>query len=275
MQLKLCNPKPQKKDKISTPYLVLIITLSAAVFLLAVSFSFFIIRCYRSKHGLDTKWKLTSFQRLNFTESNIVSGLNDHNLIGSGGSGKVYRVNVNRQGDVVAVKRIWNNKKVEHKLEQEFLSEVKILSSIRHVNIVKLKCCISSESSKLLVYEYMENRSLDRWLHGKNRQNGIPAARSVHHHVLDWPKRSQIVIGAARGLCYMHHDCVPPVIHRDIKASNILLDSDFNVKIADFGLAKLLVTQGELATMSTVAGSFGYLAPGKLTETYFRVITSI
>ncbi|GMN75522.1 hypothetical protein TIFTF001_056780 [Ficus carica] len=121
----------------------------------------------------------------------------------------------------------------------------------------------------------MENRSLDTWLHGKNRQNAIPAARSVHHHVLDWPKRSQIAMGAAQGHCYMHHHCVPPVIHRDIKASNILLDSDFNAKIADFGLAKLLVTQGELTTISTVAGSFAYLAPGKLTETYFRVITSI
>ncbi|EXC28701.1 Receptor-like protein kinase HSL1 [Morus notabilis] len=260
LQLKSCNPKSQN-DNMSTPYLVLIIALSVAAFLLAVSFTFIIIRCYRSKHGLDPKWKLTSFQRLNFTESNIVSGLSDHNLIGSGGSGKVYRVPVNRLGNVVAVKRIWNNKKVEHKLEQEFLSEVKILSSILHTNIVKLLCCISSESSKLLVYEYLENRSLDRWLHNKNRQNMISAARSVHPGILDWPKRLQIAVGAAQGLCYMHHDCVPPVIHRDIKTSNILLDSDFNAKIADFGLARLLVKQGELATMSTVAGSFGYMAP--------------
>ncbi|EXB59775.1 Leucine-rich repeat receptor-like protein kinase PXL2 [Morus notabilis] len=79
--------------------------------------------------------------------------------------------------------------------------------------------------------------------------------------MLDWPKRLKIAIGAARGLCYMHHDCLPPIMHRDIKSSNILLDSDFNPKIADFGLAKLLVKQGELATMSAIAGTFGYIAP--------------
>ncbi|XP_062074749.1 receptor-like protein kinase HSL1 [Humulus lupulus] len=260
IKLKLCSSLPEKRDKISTPYLVLIITLGTAVFLLVVSFLFFIIRGHWSKNGLESKWKLTSFQRISFTESKIVSGLNGNNLIGSGGFGKVYRVPVNREGDVVAVKKIWN-KNVDHKLEQEFLAEVEILSSIRHSNIVKLMCCISSESSKLLVYEYMENRSLDRWLHGKHNQRIVSTSGSVHVISLDWPKRLQIAVGAAQGLCYMHHDCVPPVIHRDIKSSNILLDSEFNPKIADFGLAKLLVKQGELATMSTVAGSFGYMAP--------------
>ncbi|XP_062090912.1 receptor-like protein kinase 5 [Humulus lupulus] len=261
LKLKLCSSQPRKRDKILTPYLVLIITLGAVVFLLAVFSLFFVIRGHWSKNGLESKWKLTSFQRLSFTESKIVSGLNDHNLIGTGGSGKVYRVPVNREGDVVAVKKIRNDKNVDRKLEQEFFAEVEILSLIRHSNIVKLMCCISSESSKLLVYECMENRSLDRWLHGKNNQRIFSTSGSVHGVFLDWPKRLQIAVGAAQGLCYMHHDCVPPIIHRDIKSSNILLDSEFNPKIADFGLAKLLVRQGELATMSTVVGSFGYMAP--------------
>ncbi|POO00541.1 Serine/threonine protein kinase [Trema orientale] len=264
LKLKLCNPKSNKLDKafkkIRAKYLVVLIPLTVAIFLFAFSFSFF-IRRYRKNAGFDSNWKLTSFQRLNFTESNILSGMKEHNLIGKGGSSKVYRVPVNRLGDVVAVKRIWNNKKLEHKLEQEFIAEVKILSSIRHSKIVKLLCCISSESSKLLVYEYMENHSLDRWLHSKNRPITTTVPGSVHHIILDWPKRLQIAIGAAQGLCYMHHDCLPPVIHRDIKSSNILLDSDFKPKIADFGLAKFLARQGELATMSTVAGSFGYIAP--------------
>ncbi|KAM6583293.1 hypothetical protein CsatB_010295 [Cannabis sativa] len=263
LKLKNCSFQSRKRDKLSTPYLVLIIALGAVVFLLFVSFIFFIMRGHGSKKGLESKWKLTSFQRLSFTESKIVSGLKNHNLIGSGGSGKVYRVPVNREGNVVAVKKLWsNNMNVDHKLEKEFLAEVEILSLIRHSNIVKLMCCISSESSKLLVYEYMDNRSLDRWLHGKNNQhiNTSPSGL-VHDIFLDWPKRLHIAIGAAQGLCYMHHDCVPPVIHRDIKSSNILLDSEFNPKIADFGLAKLLIRQGELATMSTVAGSVGYMAP--------------
>ncbi|GAB4854340.1 hypothetical protein Ancab_022926 [Ancistrocladus abbreviatus] len=88
-------------------------------------------------------------------------------------------------------------------------------------------------------------------------------SRSLAHDiVLDWPTRLRIAIGAAQGLCYLHHDCSPPIIHRDVKSSYILLDSEFNAKIADFGLAKMLVKkQGEPQTVSTIAGSIGYLAP--------------
>ncbi|KAL1555006.1 kinase family with leucine-rich repeat domain-containing protein [Salvia divinorum] len=105
----------------------------------------------------------------------------------------------------------------------------------------------------------MENRSLDRWLHSRNRSYNISG--SVHHVVLDWPKRLQIAIGAAHGLTYMHHHCSPPIVHRDVKSSNILLDSKFNAKITDFGLARKLIKHGEPNTKSVVAGSFGYMAP--------------
>ncbi|KAK1551373.1 hypothetical protein Q3G72_034541 [Acer saccharum] len=193
--------------------------------------------------------------RLNFTESDILPKLTESNAIGSGGSGKVYRIHINHSGGVVAVKKIWNNRKLDQKHEKEFLSEVQILSRVRHVNIVKLLCCISNDNLKLLVYEYLENHSLDRWLHKRNRPSSLSGS------ILDWPKRMQIAVGAAQGLCYMHHDCSPPIIHRDVKSINVLLDSDFNAKIADFGLAKILIKQGELATMSSVAGSFGYIAP--------------
>ncbi|GMN50617.1 hypothetical protein TIFTF001_019774 [Ficus carica] len=265
LKLKPCNPKSQDLKFNSAQLLALITSASVAVLLLALSFVFFVItRGHRRKQKVDLQWQLTTFQRLNFTESNVLPGLNDHNLIGSGGSGIVYRIPVNDQGDIVAVKRIWNNRKVEHRLEQEFLSEVKILSSIQHANIVKLFCCISSESSKLLVYEYLENQSLDRWLHNKSRQTAVSAPDSAHQIVLNWPRRLRVAVGVARGLCYMHHDCLPPVLHRDIKSSNILLDSDFNPKIADFGLAKMLAKQGEVATMSSIAGTFGYIAPGQL-----------
>ncbi|KAI3792731.1 hypothetical protein L2E82_06619 [Cichorium intybus] len=118
---------------------------------------------------------MTSFHILHFTESNILSSLTDNNLIGSGGSGKVYQIEIGRRGEYVAVKRIWNPKKLNDTLEKEFLSEIHILGSIRHSNIIKLLCCISSEDSKILVYEYMENQSLDKLLHGKKRksQRGI------------------------------------------------------------------------------------------------------
>ncbi|KAK9131086.1 hypothetical protein Sjap_011573 [Stephania japonica] len=224
-------------------------------------------RLYRRKkrqNGLST-WELTPFQFLHFTENQILSSLVDNNLIGSGGSGKVYRVCVNNpDSELLAVKKIWSKGSLLKEKEKEFDTEMQILGNIRHNNIVKLLCCISCEKSKLLVYEYMVNCSLDRWLHGKRRRSSEPFSRSNsvgNHLFLDWPTRLQIAVGAAQGLCYMHHGCSPPVIHRDIKTSNILLDSEFNAKIADFGLAKMLAKGGEPQTMSSIAGSFGYFAP--------------
>ncbi|KAF3619374.1 putative histidine decarboxylase-like [Capsicum annuum] len=251
-----CNTKVSDSKRLSHRVLALILVLAIAIFLFSVVSTLFMVRDYRrKKHKRDVaSWKLTSFQRLDFTEANILSSLTENNMIGSGGSGKVYKISVGRPNEFVAVKRIWSDRKVDYILEREFLAEVQILGSIRHFNIVKLLCCISSEDSKLLVYEYMVNHSLDRWLHGKRRI-------SLSNKVMDWPKRLEIAIGAAQGLCYMHHDCTPPIIHRDVKSSNILLDSDFTAKIADFGLAKILEKKGELNTMSAVAGSYGYIAP--------------
>lgn len=254
LKLPSCNSGSslQRLSKRSSVSLALIIVLVLVASLAAFLVLLLIFRVYKSrKQELDTSWKLTSFHRLSFTETNIVSSMTDHNIIGRGGYGTVHQVHVDDFG-YVAVKKILNNKKLGKKLENAFLAEVKILSNIRHNNIVKLLCCISSEDSLLLVYEYLENHSLDQWLNKKNR--------SDHNFVLDWPKRLQIAIGAAQGLTYMHHDCFPPVVHRDIKTSNILLDSEFNAKVADFGLARILIKPSEL-TMSVVAGSFGYIAP--------------
>nr|CAD1843190.1 unnamed protein product [Ananas comosus var. bracteatus] len=188
-------------------------------------------------------------------EQEIARGLTEDNIIGSGGSGKVYRISLGNQvEEIVAVKKIWNSRKLDAQLEKEFQAEVEILGSVRHANIVKLLCCISSSGSKLLVYEYMENESLHRWLHG---QEMMVSGSSP----LDWSRRLNIAIGAARGLCYMHHGCSPPIVHRDIKSSNILLDSEFRPKIADFGLARMLVKTGEPESVSAIAGTFGYMAP--------------
>ncbi|KAL0327526.1 UNVERIFIED_CONTAM: Receptor-like protein kinase [Sesamum angustifolium] len=257
-----CYAKYRHTKKLSPGILAVVLVLAAILFLITILMTRFLIRDYRRKkltRDLAT-WKLTSFQRLDFTEVNILSSLAESNMIGSGGSGKVYKIAVDRAGQYVAVKRIWNDKKVDHLLEKEFLAEIQILGSVRHANIVKLLCCISSDDSKLLVYEYMENQSLDRWLHGKKRK-ALSLNSSVRNIVLDWPARLRIALGAAQGLCYMHHDCTPPIIHRDVKSSNILLDSDFEPKIADFGLAKILIKKNEPNTMSAVAGSFGYIAP--------------
>ncbi|KAE8687625.1 amino acid permease 1-like [Hibiscus syriacus] len=259
LKLRDCNSilKHDRPKKSTHRYVTVIVSLAVVVSFVVFVMIFFIVRDYKRKkssQSLET-WKLTSFQRLNFSEWNILSNLVDDNLVGFGGSGKVYRIEIDRSGESVAVKKIGNHKKLDHKLEQEFSAEVEVLGSIRHRNIVKLLCCISSEDSKLLVYEYMENQSLDKWLH---RNKG---SFSSHLAVLDWPKRLKIAVGAAQGLCYMHHECPTPIIHRDVKSSNILLDIEFKAQIADFGLAKILARHASSHTMSTVAGSFGYLAP--------------
>jgi len=268
LNLTLCNSnsntQSESKDSSLSPALIVILVV---VSILAASLvSFVIIKLYsKRKQGSDnSSWKLTSFQRLNFTESDIVSSMTENNIIGSGGYGTVYKVAVDGLG-YVAVKKIWENKKLDQNLEKSFHTEVKILSSIRHRNIVKLLCCISNDDTMLLVYEYVENRSLDRWLQKKKTvKSSTLLSRSVHHVVLDWPKRLQIAVGVAQGLSYMHHECSPPVVHRDVKTSNILLDAQFNAKVADFGLARMLISPGEVATMSAVIGSFGYMAPGEI-----------
>lgn len=257
--LPTCNSKPRRNsNKLAPKHLAVILVLAIIVLLVTVLLTLYIVVDYRRKkqgRHLAT-WKLTSFQRLEFTETNILSSLTENNLIGSGGSGKVYHINTGQNNESVAVKKIWNINRVDHKLEKEFIAEVQILGRIRHSNIVKLLCCISSEDSKILVYEYMVNQSLDQWLHKKKR-----ASSSFDRVVLDWPMRLQIAIGAANGLCYMHHGCSPSIIHRDVKSSNILLDSEFKARVADFGLAKMLAKHGEPDTMSAVAGSIGYMAP--------------
>ncbi|XP_019184863.1 PREDICTED: leucine-rich repeat receptor-like serine/threonine-protein kinase BAM1 isoform X1 [Ipomoea nil] len=198
------------------------------------------------------EWSMVSFQRLGFNKWDILGGLTDQNLVGNGGSGKVYRV-ITKKGKKVDVKSIRHERNEGHILEKQFTAEVKILGGIRHNNIVKLLCCIRGKTTKLIVYEYMDKQCLHKWLHGKKK--------GLTTQVLQWERRLKIAIGASQGLCYMHHSCNPPIIHRDIKSSNILVDSNFNAKIADFGLAKMMASEGDPETASAIVGTFGYIAP--------------
>ncbi|RWR78244.1 receptor-like protein kinase HSL1 [Cinnamomum micranthum f. kanehirae] len=258
INLRSCASQSRKSSKISRRVLASMLAIAGFLTLVLAFLAWFVLLDYRKrKQRKDlATWKFTSFQRLDFSEANIVRGLVESNLIGSGGSGNVYRIPVgNQAGEVVAVKKIWNRGSLDAKLEKQFQAEIAILSRIRHSNIVKLLCCVSSKDSKLLVYEYMELGSLDRWLFKK--RNGA----TIESGLLDWPSRYRIAVEAAQGLCYMHHSCSPPIIHRDVKSSNILLDSERKARIADFGLARMLSGKGEPETVSTVAGTNGYIAP--------------
>ncbi|TVU21382.1 hypothetical protein EJB05_31012, partial [Eragrostis curvula] len=216
----------------------------------------------RRRLAKQDDWKVTPFQALRFSEGAILRGLTEENLVGRGGSGHVYRVTyTNRRNGstgVVAVKKIRRAETLDADLEREFESEMIILGNVRHNNIVRLLCCLSGAESKLLVYDYMGNGSLNKWLHGDVRGAGGHTMAKVP---LDWPTRLGVAVGTAQGLCYMHHDCTPPIVHRDVKTSNILLDSEFRAKVADFGLARMLMGAGAPETMSAVVGSFGYMAP--------------
>ncbi|KAL5212304.1 hypothetical protein ABZP36_023151 [Zizania latifolia] len=253
MGLPECGNEGRKK--LSTSLIIVFSVLAGFVFISAVVVWCLILRQQKHRQEL-TGWRMRRFRAVDLSECDVLTNLLDENVIGSGGSGKVYRINVGGKGNatkVVAVKRLWRTGKSDAKMDKEFDAEVKILGEVRHNNIVNLLCCISNEDTKLLVYEYMENGSLDRWLHHRERL-GAPAP-------LDWPTRLAIAIDAARGLSYMHHESAQPIIHRDVKSSNILLDLSFRAKIADFGLARILVKSGESEAISNIGGTFGYMAP--------------
>ncbi|KAI4316055.1 hypothetical protein L6164_024072 [Bauhinia variegata] len=216
----------------------------------------------RERSLKEESWDVKSFHVLSFTEDEILDSIKQENLIGKGGSGNVYKV-ILSNGKELAVKHIWNTDSTGRKKSRssspmlakrrekskEFDAEVQTLSSIRHVNVVKLYCSITSEDSSLLVYEYMPNGSLWDRLH---------TSRKVE---LDWDTRYEIAVGAAKGLEYLHHGCERLVIHRDVKSSNILLDEFLKPRIADFGLAKIV--QADIGKDSThvIAGTHGYIAP--------------
>ncbi|KAJ7952688.1 Receptor kinase [Quillaja saponaria] len=255
----LCSPdlKPLPSCSKSKPVsLILIMILSTCVVLLVGSLLWFL----KSKSvvfggRLKRSFKIISFQRIGLNEEDIIPFLTNENLIGTGGSGRVYKAKL-KSGQTVAVKKLFGvGGGLENPdTESVFRSEVETLGRIRHGNIVKLLFSCSATDFRILVYEYMENGSLGDVLHSDKCGN------SIDH----WSRRFEIAVGAAQGLAYLHHDCVPAIIHRDVKSNNILLDEELRPRVADFGLAKTLQREvgGEGGgAMSRVAGSYGYIAP--------------
>ncbi|RZR79802.1 hypothetical protein BHM03_00005629 [Ensete ventricosum] len=183
-----------------------------------------------------------SYKDLSSATENFSPG----NKIGEGGFGSVYKGKL-KDGRVGAIKVLSSKSKQG---VREFLNEIKVVSSIAHENLVRLYGCCVEGDHRILVYKYLENNSLAHTLLGGGHSNTQ----------FSWETRSKICVGVARGLAFLHEQVRPRIVHRDIKASNVLLDSHLNPKICDFGLAKLLPSNTTHVS-TRVAGTIGYLAP--------------
>ncbi|GJT51432.1 LRR receptor-like serine/threonine-protein kinase GSO1 [Tanacetum coccineum] len=210
----------------------------------------------QQKRPLFFKWGST---RNDFRWEDIMEATNnmsDEFIIGAGGSGTIYRAELTT-GEIVAIKRIpWKD---DAFLDKSFAREVNTIGRIKHRRLVKLLgyCSNKGAGSNLLIYEYMENGSVYDWLH---QEPGSIKKKKT----LDWDARLNIAVGLAQGVEYLHHDCVPKIIHRDIKSANILLDVNMDAHLGDFGLAKAITENLDSLTSNSnmwFAGSYGYIAP--------------
>ncbi|XP_042028331.1 G-type lectin S-receptor-like serine/threonine-protein kinase At1g11330 [Salvia splendens] len=172
----------------------------------------------------------------------------EDNLLGRGGFGPVYK-GVLANGKEIAVKRLSAD---SGQGMQEFMNEVIVISKLQHKNLVKLLGGCVEKEEKILIYEYMPNKSLDACLFGP-----INPTKKL----LDWNMRSSIIEGIARGILYLHRDSRLRIIHRDLKPSNVLLDQDWNPKISDFGMARIFGGNEEHGNTARVVGTYGYMAP--------------
>ncbi|KAG6737116.1 hypothetical protein POTOM_059889 [Populus tomentosa] len=184
-----------------------------------------------------------------FTFRQIKAATNDfdpENKLGEGGFGSVYK-GVLSDGTIIAVKQLSAKSKQGNR---EFVNEIGMISALQHPNLVRLYGCCIEGKQLLLVYEYMENNSLAHVLYGKKEDQ----------RKLDWHTRQRICVGIAKGLAFLHEESTLKIVHRDIKATNVLLDGDMNAKISDFGMAKLDEEDNTHIT-TRVAGTMGYMAP--------------
>ncbi|CAJ2638939.1 unnamed protein product [Trifolium pratense] len=194
------------------------------------------------------------------TITNATNNFSDRNKLGEGGFGPVYK-GIMVDGQEIAVKRL---SETSGQGIQEFKNEVKLMATLQHRNLVKLLGCSIQQDEKLLIYEFMPNRSLDYFIFDTRRSK-----------LLDWTKRLEIVDGIARGLLYLHQDSRLRIIHRDLKTSNILLDIDMIPKISDFGLARSFMGDQAEANTNRVMGTYGYMPPEYAVHGYFSIKSDV
>ncbi|XP_074556963.1 receptor-like serine/threonine-protein kinase SD1-8 [Curcuma longa] len=241
---------------------VIVAVTLAASFLL--SCAAFCIWRWKNRKGFDDEE--TEEKDLNLplfdlgTVVNATGNFSVDNKLGEGGFGPVYKGRL-PEGQEIAVKRL---SKTSSQGVNEFKNEVQLIAKLQHRNLVRLLGCCVEAGERMLIYEYLSNGSLDTFLFDE-----------VKSGQLDWKLRYNIIIGIARGLLYLHHDSRFIIIHRDLKASNILLDKDMNPKISDFGMARIFDGDENTAKTKRIVGTYGYMSPEYIKNGKFSIKSDI
>ncbi|XP_020588520.1 G-type lectin S-receptor-like serine/threonine-protein kinase At4g27290 [Phalaenopsis equestris] len=267
-------PLTEERSPISSQTILEITICSVSVAALSIAVVFCIWK-YRSKRRQKTSYlddrvckKVaageTEIAELPLFDIDFIKAGTNHfsndNKLGEGGFGPVYK-GILYEGHEIAVKRL---AKTSTQGINEFKNEVNLIAKLQHRNLVRLLgCCIEGEE-RLIIYEYMRNKSLDAFLFDKER--------SV---LLDWETRYHIILGIARGLLYLHEDSRLKIIHRDLKASNILLDNEMNPKISDFGMARIFGRHETVVNTAKIVGTYGYMSPEYAMDGIFSVKSDV
>ncbi|XP_078151996.1 leucine-rich receptor-like protein kinase family protein [Carex rostrata] len=216
----------------------------------------------RTQSATISNWKLSGtnalsinlatfdkpLQKLTFADLlEATNGFHNDSLIGSGGFGDVYKAQL-KDGKIVAIKKLIH---ISGQGDREFTAEMETIGKIKHRNLVPLLGYCKVGEERLLVYDYMKYGSLEDVLHDR-KKTGMK---------LSWEARRKIAVGSARGLAFLHHNCIPHIIHRDMKSSNVLLDEHLEARVSDFGMARMMSAMDTHLSVSTLAGTPGYVPP--------------
>ncbi|PON42026.1 Cysteine rich receptor like kinase [Parasponia andersonii] len=267
------------------------------IVLLICIWSYFIKRKTKEKQTSNScenaEEIIEEFSQFDFERiRDATNDFSDANKLGQGGFGAVYKGRLSN-GQEIAVKRpIRNSNRTSKHGNQEFKNEVLLVAKLEHRNLVNLLGFCSEKNERILVYEFVPNNSLDRFIFGMfsiiylvsyAMQQCTAISLSCHlkcvdpvkREQLDWDRRYKIIIGIARGLLYLHEESRLKIIHRDLKASNILLDSEMNPKISDFGTARLFSLEQSLQNTERIVGTYGYMAPEYIQHGVYSVKSDV